>query len=225
MIFEEDGGQEEERQRWEVGTNGNGSSNRQEIGTDYLKRTRTTDELGTLGVIPSGEAWQLQGVVTDLLAAADTAAPNGLKKYIAGRSLVVLCVLEHVDIHYRLLCSALPALQTLSPTLQPLLLTNHDPAFASTHLQPAPSFPVLSAKGHPQNHLLKLGLLHPLGGGQAGMDALVVLDAVGRRRLVLPFGWGAGKHVGENVVGGSIVRDGLMEVLARGVEELEREMR
>lgn len=57
------------------------------------------------------------------------------------------------------------------------------------------------------------------------MDALVVLDAVGRRRLVLPFGWGAGKHVGENVVGGSIVRDGLMEVLARGVEELEREMR
>lgn len=119
--------------------------------------------------------------------------------------------------------AALPHLHRLSPTLQPILLTR-DPSFALPHLSPAPPFPLLAAKGHPQNHFLKLGLLHPLGGGQAAMDALVVLDARGRRRLVLPFGWGAGRHVGK-AVGGDMVQERLMEVLRTGVEELEREMR
>ncbi|EOD45703.1 uba3-binding protein but1 o42666 [Neofusicoccum parvum] len=94
MIFQEDGEQEE--QCWDRTSNGSGQGS-----TDDLKRTRTTGELDALGVIPTGEAWQLQGIATDLLTAADST--NGLNHYVAGRSLIVLCVLEHMDVHYRLL--------------------------------------------------------------------------------------------------------------------------
>jgi len=34
-----------------------------------------------------------------------------------------------------------------------------------------------------------LGLLHPLGGGRVALDAVVVLDADSRARMVLPIGW------------------------------------
>ena len=37
----------------------------------------------------------------------------------------------------------------------------------------------------------RLGLLHPLGGGRVALDVVVVLDAEGRVRIVLPIGWGA----------------------------------
>ncbi|KAF8243111.1 hypothetical protein K440DRAFT_614160 [Wilcoxina mikolae CBS 423.85] len=64
----------------------------------------------------------------------------------------------------------------------------------------------------------RLGLLHPLGGGRTALDAIVVLDAESRARMVLPIGWGArGDDVGnrwENVVAR----------LVRGVEWLRGEM-
>lgn len=91
LIFREDGEQDDQ-----LRTEGTAD--------DHLKRMRTTDDLEALGLIPTSEAWQLPALTTNLVAAADAAAaPNGLKNYVPGRSLVVLCVLEHVDIHYRLL--------------------------------------------------------------------------------------------------------------------------
>jgi hypothetical protein len=64
----------------------------------------------------------------------------------------------------------------------------------------------------------RLGLLHPLGGGRTALDAIVVLDAESRARMVLPIGWGArGDDVGnrwENVVARVV----------RGVEWLRGEM-
>ncbi|KAL0257880.1 hypothetical protein SLS55_007047 [Diplodia seriata] len=100
MIFEEERGYEE---HWGSRTDGEGSSTQGSPGTEGLKRTRTTSELDALSVIPPDEAWQLQSVAADLLTSADAAAPNSLRHYVAGRSLTVLCVLEHVDIHYQLL--------------------------------------------------------------------------------------------------------------------------
>ncbi|KAK0650057.1 hypothetical protein DIS24_g7179 [Lasiodiplodia hormozganensis] len=220
MIFEEE---KEYEEHWGGRTDGRASDSPDESsGLEDLKRTRTTSDLDALGVVPASEAWQLQSVATDLLTSADAAVPNALKHYVAGRSPIVLCVLEHVDIHYQLLCAALPALHARFPTAQPLLLTR-SPSYALPHLSPTPPpFPILPAQGYPHNHYLKLGLLHPLGGGQAAMDALVVLDARGRRRLVLPFGWGAGRHVGE-AVGGREVQERLMAILGEALQELECE--
>ncbi|KAL7774761.1 hypothetical protein CFE70_005675 [Pyrenophora teres f. teres 0-1] len=85
-------------------------------------------------------------------------------------------------------------LLTLSPSLQAFVLC-HDPP---THrISPSAPFslPLIQAATPSNNHFVRLGLLHPLGGGKFPLDALVVLDGKGRRRLVLPIGWGAGKHV------------------------------
>jgi len=73
------------------------------------------------------------------------------------------------------------------------------------------------------NHFVKLGLLHPLGGGSYPLDALVVLDTKGRRRLVLPFGWGAGRHAG-NIGGGKTVQKTLMDMLKKCVQQLRLEV-
>ena len=52
-------------------------------------------------------------------------------------------------------------------------------------------------------------------------DALAVLDRHGRRRLVLPFGWGAGKHA--DTPAGRNVQTQLMGLLRHCVEVLEAE--
>lgn len=65
-----------------------------------------------------------------------------------------------------------------------------------------------------------LGLLHPLGGGRVALDAIVVLDAESRARMVLPIGWGVrgasedGANLWENVMGRVV----------RGVEWLRGEV-
>lgn len=49
--------------------------------------------------------------------------------------------------------------------------------------------------------LLRLGMLHPLGGGRTGMDAVLVFDTKGRRRMTFPVGWrGEGEEGVEEVV-------------------------
>ncbi|KAI5818392.1 hypothetical protein BZA77DRAFT_243577 [Pyronema omphalodes] len=65
-----------------------------------------------------------------------------------------------------------------------------------------------------------LGLLHPLGGGRVALDAIVVLDAESRARMVLPIGWGVrgtsedSANLWENVMGRVV----------RGVEWLRGEV-
>jgi len=65
-------------------------------------------------------------------------------------------------------------------------------------------------------------LLHPLGGGKQPLDAIVVLDAHGKRRLVLPFGWGAGRHVLDPVAGVA-VKTRYSEILLDSIKALEAE--
>jgi hypothetical protein len=53
------------------------------------------------------------------------------------------------------------------------------------------------------------------------LDAIVVLDPVGRRRIVLSFGWGVGKHA-ETTAGRSI-QERFVNLLGTCVEALEME--
>ncbi|KAK8168018.1 hypothetical protein IWX90DRAFT_122969 [Phyllosticta citrichinensis] len=196
------------------------------------KRSRTSGVLDGLELVPAAAAWQLNmdemldGVIlgdwcppnqqkTDHLDLSESIA-NG-RRYVPGQSIVVLCVVESTDVQLRQLSSHLPHLLSLSPTLFPILLTRHAPSSLST------TFPAIPAKGHPANHFLRLGLLHPLGGGLAGMDALVLLDQRARRRLVVPFGWGVGRGVGDAERGAHAVRERLMEAIEEGLLGLERE--
>jgi len=71
------------------------------------------------------------------------------------------------------------------------------------------------------NHFVRLGLLHPLGGGKYPLDALVVIDRHGRRRLVLPFGWGAGKHA--DTPAGRSIQQRMMALLRSCIGTLEQE--
>lgn len=80
---------------------------------------------------------------------------------------------------------------------------------------------MIQAVGPNYNHFVKLGLLHPLGGGKFPLDALVVVDTQGRRRLVLPFGWGAGRHA--STPAGRVVQVGLMKMLKQCVQALAEE--
>lgn len=114
----------------------------------------------------------------------------------------------------------LPDLYTVSPSLQAFVLC-HDPA--TRRLSPNAPFSLLMIQAATPsiNHFVRLGLLHPLGGGKLPLDALVVLDRHGRRRLVLPFGWGAGKHAGTPA--GRGIQERLMDLLRECVEVLEQE--
>ncbi|KAF2441330.1 hypothetical protein P171DRAFT_457139 [Karstenula rhodostoma CBS 690.94] len=193
---------------------------------DALKRSRTQSEIEELAVIPPDEAWTVD--VAGILASNTLAPPPGnhLRPHSnadwhRSGSLFVLCVQGSVQLHYDLLCSVLPQLYSVSPSLQALVLCR-DP---STHVPSAAaaafSLPLVQAVGPGYNHFVRLGLLHPLGGGEHPLDALVVVDGRARRRLVLPFGWGAGKHVGTPA--GRIVQAHLMNLLASCVETLARE--
>ncbi|KAH4167334.1 hypothetical protein HBI80_055610 [Parastagonospora nodorum] len=191
--------------------------------SDTLKRSKTQCELEELDIIGASEAW---GVDVDSILASRRIMKPGFEahdnwaRYRREESIVVLCVQGNVLVHYELLCAMLPDLYNVSPLLQAFVLC-HDPA---THELPpkAPfSLPLIQAVEPSNNHFVRLGLLHPLGGGKFPLDALVVLDQHGRRRLVLPFGWGAGKHAGTPA--GRGIQTRLMELLRHCVETLERE--
>lgn len=49
-----------------------------------------------------------------------------------------------------------------------------------------------------------------------------MLDANGKRRLVLPFGWGAGRHVVDPVAGVAI-KERYSEILRDSIKALEAE--
>ncbi|KAI8935749.1 hypothetical protein NX059_007269 [Plenodomus lindquistii] len=194
--------------------------------SDTLKRTRTQCDLDELAIADPATAWPFD--TTALLSSKRLAAPPGSNlpahdnwaRYRQAESLFVLCVKGNMQLHFELLCAALPSLYALSPSLQPLLLV-HDP---STHRlsRTAPfSLPLIQAATPSHNHFVRLGLLHPSGGGRFPLDALVVVDWRGRRRLVLPFGWGAGRYA--DTPAGRGIQGRLMGLLEECVKVLEAE--
>jgi hypothetical protein len=116
--------------------------------------------------------------------------------------------------------SALYDLYAIAPSLQALVLC-HDPSTHKPSTTAPFSLPLISAVAPPNNHFVRLGLLHPLGGGKFPLDALAVVDKKGRRRLVLPFGWGAGKHA--DTPAGRSIQNRMMVLLKHCIERLEKE--
>ena len=129
-------------------------------------------------------------------------------------------ILDHFKPLLTTYSSALPDLYALSPSLQPFVLC-HDPSIHRLPSSAPFSLPLIQAATTSNNHFVRLGLLHPLGGGKFPLDALVVLDKRGRRRLVLPFGWGAGKHA--DTPAGRSIQLRLMALLRSCVAMLEHE--
>ncbi|KAF2710502.1 hypothetical protein K504DRAFT_377153 [Pleomassaria siparia CBS 279.74] len=195
--------------------------------SDTLKRTKTQSALDDLNIIPAEEAWRIDNVSSILSSPTLAIASDGslhahsaLSNYAVGSSIIVFCVQGNLQLHYDLLCSALPDLYTLSSSLQALVLCCDPPSHVPS-TSTSSSLPMIQAVGPDYNHFVKLGLLHPLGGGKLPLDALVVVDTHGRRRLVLPFGWGAGRHA--NTPAGRTVQICLMNMLRDCVETLLRE--
>lgn len=116
----------------------------------------------------------------------------------------------------------LPDLLEASPNLQALILASSFPQVASILTALQCSLPVVEVHGSPPKPFLQLGLLHPLGGGKEPLDAIVVLDTKGKRRLVLPFGWGAGRHILDPVAG-STVKERFNDILRNSIRALEAE--
>jgi len=123
---------------------------------------------------------------------------------------------EHLTDH----SSALEELYSISPSLQAIVLC-HDPPNHKPSTTAPFSLPLISAVDPPNNHFVRLGLLHPLGGGKFPLDALAVVDRKGRRRLILPFGWGAGKHA--DTPAGKSIQNKMMTLLKHCIETLEKE--
>ncbi|KAF2499270.1 hypothetical protein BU16DRAFT_547671 [Lophium mytilinum] len=195
--------------------------------SDLLKRTRTEDELDAIDIIPAAKSWPVG--IANILSSPMLREPldsqlqphDNFRNHIEGGSIFVLCVQGACELHYDLICNALPDLYAISPTLQALVLC-HNPSSHIPSTSTSVSLPLVEAIGASGNHFVRLGLLHPLGNGQDPLDAIVVLDPLGRRRLLLPFGWGAGRHAGA-VGGGRIVQRRFVEALTECVRSLVRE--
>jgi hypothetical protein len=115
-----------------------------------------------------------------------------------------------------------PMLLQSSPNLQAIILTPSPAAAVSALVSTLLTFPIVEAQGKPANHFLKLGLLNPLGSGKEPLDAIIVLDPKGKRRLVLPFGWGVGTKVDDCTAGGA-TRERFLSVLGENIKDLEQE--
>ncbi|KZM23044.1 hypothetical protein ST47_g5676 [Ascochyta rabiei] len=193
---------------------------------DTLKRSKTQCELDELDIVEPTDAWTVD--VDAILASTTLAAPQGSRlkshnnwqRYEKGGSTTIFCVQGNLQLHYDLLCSALDELYAIAPSLQAFVLC-YDPATHNLSETAPFSLPLISAVDPPNNHFVRLGLLHPLGGGKFPLDALAVVDKKGHRRLVLPFGWGAGRHA--DTPAGRSIQNKMMMLLKHCVETLERE--
>ncbi|KAF2474866.1 uncharacterized protein BDR25DRAFT_255355 [Lindgomyces ingoldianus] len=195
--------------------------------SDTLKKTKTESELDEIGIVSPADAWPVDVksiLESPTLPKAEGSAlepHNNVSNYSSATSLLVLCVQGDCHLHYDLLCSQLLDLYTIAPSLQALVLCR-DPSTHVPSTSASISLPLVQAVGPEYNHFVRLGLLHPLGGGHYPLDALVVVDTRGRRRLVLPFGWGAGRHAAD-IGGGRTVQNRLMEMLRKCIQTLSQE--
>jgi len=194
---------------------------------DTLKRARAVDVNEDLSLVVPERAWKIDlGDIINRNDYISTSVGNDQQRFNAERSSLLLCAIGQMDLHYHLLVQVLPELLVMSPCLQALALyschPSRPPPAESTGSLFSQNIPLVDVSNLASPIFLQLGLLHPLGGGKTPLDALVLIDGQGRRRLVVPFGWGAGKHVGEQVYGGA-VKARLMGALREGVAGLERE--
>ncbi|KAF2239146.1 hypothetical protein EV356DRAFT_528435 [Viridothelium virens] len=187
-----------------------------------VKKHRQRSAIDNISLVSLGQAWDV-----DL----KTILPHNQYPYPA---MFVLCVVGSLTHHHDLLCSPSPAL--CIPTSLPIhpVLLIPSPSATSRHyyssITSTPSSAVLHLLTHsplpvlptPQQTFIRLGLFHP--SGSQPLDAIVLLDWCGRRRLVVPFGWGAGKWVG-GIGGNSNAHhaEELMGALGDGVRELSAE--
>ncbi|KAH0542236.1 hypothetical protein FGG08_003358 [Glutinoglossum americanum] len=144
---------------------------------------------------------------------------NGQLGDLAGKELngglVVLCILGSTTVHLRALSSLSPSLSASYPTIGILGVSLHASVLHDYQ------FPIVHDS--PPNITPALGLLHPLGGGREALDAIVVLDTCGRRRMVLPVGWGQSRHC---TVSDELLRNTMAKLMANlmdGVRWLDKE--
>ncbi|KAI9665009.1 MAG: hypothetical protein M1821_006457 [Bathelium mastoideum] len=149
-------------------------------------------------------------------------------------AIFILCVVGSLTVHHELLCSSNSVqIPSTSLPMHPLLLIpspsassrtyyssiSNTPSPAVLHLLTHSPLPVLPTS---QQMFIRLGLFHP--SGTQPLDAIILLDWRGRRRLVVPFGWGAGKWVtGVESTSNVQQAEELMRALAEGIKELNTE--
>lgn len=229
----------------DAGDEDNGLHQKYDV-NDHQKRNKSIDDVHDISLVPKAEAWHFnaaelwkyRGIMAEVTPGQLEA--YNLKNYDPTKSLFLLCVIGEIKLQLDLLwyddppvmpasrsqahlasSSIYPTLLKLSPNLQNFVLT-HDSQALKPLLSASPL--VFSAVEPRSKHFLELGVLHPLGGGRQPLDALILIDAVGLRRLVLPFGWGAGKYVADPVTGAAVL-DRFTALLGSSVAELERETR
>ncbi|KAL2350833.1 hypothetical protein BJ546DRAFT_380211 [Cryomyces antarcticus] len=183
------------------------------------KRNWVKNELEALGLIPQGDAWlfDTSALCASIVAAQEQDGDVPMET-CPSNIIFIICVVGHVALHLQLLSQQLPTLCQISPNLQAVALAHDADGIRSLPI----NMPVVQDVGPPQSYFSSLGVVHPSGDGTQPLDSIVLIDGSGKRRLVLPFGWGAGRHVYE-LTGGRMVQDKLMEVLRTSIETLEQE--
>ncbi|KIW01476.1 uncharacterized protein PV09_07230 [Verruconis gallopava] len=203
-------------------------ANATDVIIDNPKKNKSVDPVQDVALISKDEAWKfdtselLDSHITIPALGSGQIDGNNFKRYDSSKSLFLLCVVGEMTLQLDLLCSVYSTLIQCSPNIQSLVLTRESKALTRAMETSPICLPVVETQGNPANHFLKLGLLHPLGGGRQPLDAMVVIDTESRRRMVLPFGWGAGRHISDPVTG-PIVQQRFIALLINGVQTLERE--
>jgi hypothetical protein len=161
----------------------------------------------SLSIIAVHDAWQLH-------------VPTILGPYAGERpSLSVLCVISALQVQFDFLCGALPYLQDLSPGIRVYIVAGSPAAVPAAMTL---TFPTIRPS-NPVRTYTSLGISHPFGGRPMALDAVVLMDRAGRRRLVLPFGWGAGKYAADEQGGGLVIQERLADALVTAVGHAEEE--
>ncbi|KAF2759276.1 hypothetical protein EJ05DRAFT_499690 [Pseudovirgaria hyperparasitica] len=164
-------------------------------GAEQPKRNKVTSEVDEVELIAPSDAWTV-----------DTSTIFSPKE---NRGIRIICIVEKLRVHYDI---------DVLPTYIGSCALVKDPAHSilgnGEH-----QIPLKPGLGSDFNHFLKLGVLQPMGGGQAPLDSIIVIDAHDRRRLLVPFGWGAGRHV-MDATGGKVIIERMTRTLIHALGDL-----
>ncbi|KAF2671464.1 hypothetical protein BT63DRAFT_423667 [Microthyrium microscopicum] len=118
----------------------------------------------------------------------------------------------------------LPTLWTTSPNLQAFTVCS-SMTIANTLSTRLPIvLPAIEPSTNPPTVFSSLGLLQPIAGCQAPLDAIVVIDPASKLRLSLPIGWGIGSTFNDPTHYSALRRIYRRE-LTRAVETIDEERR